>query len=195
MGSTGLHRDAGLTDLEFFTQQWPDALGEGGYWTVLAHNSDRQGFYAAIRDSRTGDSVGDEHFILVVKKDWFPRASENFIYKDMSDTMGPGIDGASLNVLDAVPETNHEYAKPWRERCRTLRMQEADIKRNLKHGSTVKLPRSLNYADGVTEDTFTANKPINGGRMIFRRASDGRAVRMPADWKQTLGVTVTAPAS
>jgi len=194
MGSTGLRREAGLTDLEFFTQQWPDALGEGGYWTVLAHNSDRQGFYAAIRDSRF-EKPSDQHFILVVKKDWFPRAYDNFVYKDMTDTMGPGIDGASLDVLDAVPETDHEYAKPWRERCLTLRMQEADIKRNLKHGSTIKFPRTINYADGVTEDTFTANKPSNGGRYVFRRATDNRPVRMPADWKKTLGVTVTAPAS
>lgn len=191
MGSTGTNRTAGLTDLEYFTQTWPDALGEGGYWTVLASNSTREAFYAAIRDSRFAGTT-DEHFILVVKKDWYPRAAwENFVYKDMTDYMGPVELGASLAVLDAVPATEHEYAKPWREKCRVLREQEAAIKRNLKDGATVKLPIKLTFADDVQEDTFTARK--ENGRMAFRRASDGRGVRLGLGWKQMLGVVVTAP--
>lgn len=194
MGSTGTNRTAGLTDLEYFTRQWPDALGESGYWTVLAHNSTRDGFFAAIRDSRFAGTP-DEHFILVVKKTWIPRASwENFVYKDMTDQMGPCELGASLAVLDAVPETDHEYAKPWREKCRQLRMQEAEIKRNLKDGAIVKLPRALSFADGVAADTFTAHKDARTGRMQFRRESDGRGVRLGLDWKQSLGVVVTPAA-
>lgn len=192
MGSTGTNRAAGLTDLEYFTRQWPDALGEGGYWTVLAHNSTRDGFFAAIRDSRFADTT-DEHFILVVKKTWYPRAAwENFIYKDMTDREGPVEKGASLAVLDAVPATDHEYAGPWRESCRQLRAQEAQIKRNLKDGATVKLPVKLTFSDDVKEDTFTARKDGNG-RMAFRRASDGRGVRLGLGWKQMSGVVVTAP--
>lgn len=191
MGSTGTNRTAGLTDLEYFTRQWPDALGEGGYWTVLAHNSTRDGFFAAIRDSRFADDPEMNHFILVVKKSWYPRAAwENFIYKDMTDREGPVELGASLAVLAAVPATDHEYAGPWREKCRQLREQEAEIKRNLKGGATVKLPRPLKFADDVVEDTFTAHKR-GAGRMYFSRASDGRGVNLGLGWKQMVGVTVT----
>jgi hypothetical protein len=73
-------------------------------------------------------------------------------------------------------------------------MQEAEIKRNLKDGAIVKLPRALSFADGVAADTFTAHKDARTGRMQFRRESDGRGVRLGLDWKQSLGVVVTPAA-
>lgn len=190
MGSTGTHRQPGLTDLEFFTQQWPTSLGPEGHWTVLEHNSDREGFYAAIEDDRYEGE--DRFWILVVQKSWYPRAAwENFIYKDMSDTMGPGIDGASLAVINAVPPTEHEYAKAWRERVIRLRTQEATIKKALKDGATVTLPHELRFADGVHEKTFIARKN-HKNRLSYRRASDNLLVRLPQGWKTLLGTTVTA---
>lgn len=188
MGTTTLHRTAGMTDLEFFTKEWPTALGEGGYWKILAHNSTRDGFYAAIEDSRPGY---DDHFILVVQKGWYPRSQYNFGYKDMSDTMGPAIIGASLEVINAVPPTENQYATVWREKVVSAREQEAMIKKNLKDGAVVTLKHALSFADGVSEDTFIARKGSTS-RIRFHRECDQRLVRLPQGWKQFSGASVRA---
>lgn len=191
MGSTGTHREPGLTDLQFFTREWPDALGEGGYWKVLAHNSRREAFYAAIEDTRP-DST-DRYFILIVRKIWTPRAYENFNYRSMTDSEGPSIDGASLAVINAVPATTDETARKWREKVLRMRAQDKQIRANLKDGATVELPYPLNFADGVEETRFRAEKG-SGPRVSYRRLTDNRLVRLPQEWKTWTGAKVTAPA-
>lgn len=192
MGSTGTHREPGLTDLQFFTREWPDALGEGGYWKVLAHNSRREGFYAAIEDARA-KNADERYFILVVRKTWTPRAYENFNYRSMTDSEGPSIDGASLAVINAVPATEHEAAKAWREKVLRMRAQDKRIRANLKDGATVELPYALGFADGVEETKFRAEKGT-GPRVSYRRLTDNRLVRLPQEWKTWTGAKVTAPA-
>lgn len=189
MGWTQLHRPKGMNDFDFFRQEFGDSFSK--HWMILAHNSDRDGFYAAIEDSRYPEGDAMRHWILVIAKQWSHREHMNFFYKDMSDTMGPGIDGASLKVINAVPPTEHEYAKAWRERVVKLREQEKQIKSALGEGATIILPHPLRYADGVEESKFTVFKRYTG-KLAYRRASDGVCVRLSSDWKKTLGVQVQA---
>lgn len=72
-------------------------------------------------------------------------------YKDMDETMGPGMSEAPAALLDLLSETTSKYALEWRERCR----KNAALRgRVLKGGEIIRFDEPLTFTDGEQRDVF-----------------------------------------
>lgn len=189
MGSTSTHREPGMTTLEFFQRELPTMFEQH---EVVAWNSDKDGFYAAMRvTSEEAYYPLDVTWALVIATWRNPRDYFNYAYKVMDEQMGPGVDGASRKVLDALTGTDHQYALDWRGRVRA-RLD----KKHAKVGDTIKLTRPLKFGDGVERDTFTIETREQWTRRGTRkqtvlRGTDGVVVKIPG-WKEYDYSIVTA---
>jgi hypothetical protein len=99
-------------------------------------------YYVAVE--RT-DENGKRHvFAVVCLVNYNLRAKEGFIfgYKDMDESMGPCETDCPAAILDLLTETNSEWAKQWRERCRKrLQKKDAGCRRNDCASGTAKIHR------------------------------------------------------
>jgi len=153
MGWMTLHRPAGTSDRDFFTE----ALGEN-YEIVECASRNRSEFYAAVRIKKTGDV-----FAYVVMLSWWPNSYENFGYKDMDESMGPNQDHCPRKVLDCLTpleklhpwdgEGREPYAYDWRRRCEANLAQAAKA-RKVKRGDTVTFGQPIGFSNGRQLDTF-----------------------------------------
>ena len=168
MGSIGLYRAPGLSDLDFFTGE----ILPREQYTVHAHGTVSNVFYAAVETH----SKPGEVWALIVKMDR-TRAADcmNFIYKDMSEDMLPYFDEAPVKVLDALTPTSNENANTWRAACRTHHARRAWVRKNVTDGTTIRLPNALTFSDGVARDTFTLRRR---NRRDIWVGADGVSVRL-----------------
>lgn len=179
MGTTGMHREPGMTNLEFFKGEWPDFFSKH---EVVAENSTRDAWYSAVRDLETGDV-----WAMVVKISRAPRAYMNFYYKVMDETVIPFYHDASKAVLDALTPTDNEHANEWRARVR----EELDAKKakgSVKVGDKIHFKHPMTFGDGVTRQTFTLTKrqTVRNGRVTSSTLladENGTVCRVP-NWKQ-----------
>lgn len=171
MGSTGTHREKGLTNAEFFQRE----LFPSGNSIILPGAATIGGtFYAAVKTVGEAHGTIGEVWALVVltqwTRDWF-----NFTYKEMSDTMGPAEREAPLGVLNKLTDTDNEYALQWRATCRTVAEQRAGaakVLKGLKEGDKIVLGLAFRFADGSVRDKFDVS---------FRRDRAGRQQVMLTD--------------
>lgn len=175
MGWTFTHRDRGMTTQEFFEREFPNTLVKDG--EIVACNATKDAFYAAVRDREDGIVWA---FVALTER--VPAAFHNYGYKEMDETSGPGVHGASRKVLDALTPTTNEYALAWRERV------AATLDRpRPKPGDTIRLAQPVTFTSGLTEDTFHVRKTpaLRGGKQINRTtihaASTGGRVRLDLD--------------
>lgn len=183
MGWTSTHRPAGMTTLDFFRGEFPNLFTEHD---VVAHNSDREGFYAAMRDRGTG-----EVWALVVAVQRTPSAHFNYTYKEMQDSMGPGYYGASRAVLDALTPTESQWANEWRAQVR------ARLDRRVpKVGDVVRFTHPFEFQDGKERDTFRLTQRQKWTRGGMRNETvavavlDGVTCKLPTGWAKGVGYEV-----
>ena len=119
-------------------------------------------FYAAVRTTvkATGKSYVWMYVCLVR---YYPHDYHNFSYKDMDETCGPLVSSycpaTILKELSSIEdcgcsETGAEYAKSFREAC----WNAINAKKALKHGTIIKLSRTLRFSNGANHDTFLVIK-------------------------------------
>jgi hypothetical protein len=123
--------------------------------------------YAAVEtiDKATGERrVWAAAFMLNYTRD----AYYNFGYKDMDESMGPGICNCPASVLDLLTPTDREHAIKWRAACR----KRADRK-PIRIGDTIEFNQPLSCGDTV----FTKIK-YGRKRNIFK-SSQGIYIRLP----------------
>ena len=143
MGWTSMPRERGQSDVDFYTRQL--GLDRDGY-ELVAHNTEGSGFsrtfYGAVRhpDGRVFGLVvlGEQH-------------GREFAWKDMDETMGPNAVGVSAEVLDALTDTDSQYALEWRKRARAdieRREQIAAMTKGMKPGAWLRFKHPVNTTDG-----------------------------------------------
>lgn len=146
MGSTGCHRERGMSDRQFFEQEFPVTLVENGEIVVCA--SVRSVFYAAVRQRATG-----EVWAMVVEMHRY-RGWENFVYKEMDEGMGPHDADAPAAVLDALTPTEDEYATKWRAKCRA-RLAAKAARPTVTRGDLVMFGEEIEFTNGRKFDALT----------------------------------------
>lgn len=179
MGWTGLHREKGLTNREFFEREFPNTLTVHG--KVVADATVKGVYYAAVKG--TADDP-DKVWALVVLTRRAPRSYYNFLYKELDEDMGPGDAFAPAKVLDALTPTDNEWALAWREACRA-NLARAEKFKTVRVGDVVTFERPIEFADGATfkrlvlvdrkSNTF---RPVEGegyGRYHFPRWKEAAA--------------------
>lgn len=167
MGWTGLHRDKGQSDREFFEQEFPNGLTQNGH--ILECATVGRAFYAAVRDHKDGNV-----WALIVLKQW-GKGYYNFTYKEMSDREGPVEASAPERILNLLSPTDSEYATEWRARCRETAERRAEA-RKVKPGTKVRFGRAFTFSNGERADLFEFV-----GRSTFRLPSGPRC-RIPS-WR------------
>jgi len=80
--------------------------------------------------------------LLAYKRDHF-----NFGYKDMDECMGPFECDCPARILDLLTDTDYEYAKKWREKCRENLARGRRIQQ-LQPGAVIELATELRFTDG-----------------------------------------------
>jgi len=151
MGWTGLHRQPGLSDREFFEREFPIALGEHGQIVACATRPGMDGnrvFYAAVRNNPDAPHAPGQTWALVVLTHR-SGGYHNFAYKEMGETMGPAEDDAPAAVLDALTPTDNQWANEWRGRCRANLARRA-ARPTVKRGDVVGFAQPLAFANGET---------------------------------------------
>ena len=157
MGWTGMHREKGLSDREFFEREFPVMLTQRG--RIVACASKGGVFYAAVRNHDDADYMPGKTWALVVLKQW-SRGEWNFAYKEMSEAMGPAEDECPPHILDLLSPTHSQWANEWRQRCRAVAEKQARSK--LTAGDVIVMARALTFTNGQSVHRFRYEQ--SGGR-------------------------------
>ena len=106
-------------------------------------------YYAAVE--RTDEHGKRLVLAVVCLVNYNLRAKEGYIfgYKDMNESMGPCETDCPAAILDLLTETDREYAKQWRERCRKRLGKKTPVA-----GETIVLATPLNFIDGAVLSRF-----------------------------------------
>lgn len=166
MGWTGLHREKGLSHLEFFRSEFCPNEPE----RLIAASSAGTTVYCVYK-TRTGARIA-----LVVLTQ---RSNEyfNFTYKDMEESMGPSEAKCPKKILELLDplevcyspgSDGYEYAKEWRERC-WAEVERREAKPKVKVGDVVVFPDD----SWVTKRTGCSRFRFLGHTKMQR--ADGRA--------------------
>jgi hypothetical protein len=174
MGWTSLHREPGMTDREFFENEFPTMLGERG--EIVACATVGFTFYAAVRQHDTGETWA---LVVLTQR---RRGYENFFYKEMSEAAGPGDTSAPAAVLDALTPTDDQWSNEWRQACRD-RLAKRAAARKVKPGTVIEFSRPFDFSGGRSYSRFRFE------RRDVLVALDGTRVRIPGwrdrDWTIT----------
>lgn len=178
MGSTGTHRNPGMTDRAFFENEFPDMLGRKG--TILACASKPAGgewqraFYAAVKNSDDAAYQPGVTWALVVLMHTSRNPNEyyNFTYKTLSEDMGPGEDECPANILDLLSPTTAEYAVEWRNRCRA-QIERRSASRAIKDGTVIEFATPMKFSGGYGEAQRFRVKRVGRKTMFIALTEDG----------------------
>lgn len=183
MGWITMHRAKGQSNDEFFRAEFPNTLERDG--EILASSTVKGVYYAAVRTRETG-----QVWALIILTSRAPRSDHNFGYKDQDETMGIGDYDAPAKVLDALTETDNEYALEWRAACRKRIEVKAALPK-VKPGDVIRLPKGATFRINslmihVYEFEFRHHNTFRA-----RTEDGGFLVRLP-NWKTSGFELVTA---
>jgi hypothetical protein len=188
MGWTSLSRQKGLTDREFFENEFPTMLGAHGRIVACATMPGSEGrvFYAAVANTSDAPRKPGETWALVVLMHWTPRSCWNFAYKEMSEESGPSEANAPAAVLDALTATGNDYAIEWRAACRANLAARA-ARPKVKPGDTVvfAVPMTFNSGRTLSELVFV-------GRNVFAVPGGGGQCQV-SKWRERAFTVQPAP--
>jgi hypothetical protein len=80
-------------------------------------------------------------------------SGETFLYKDMTEHMGPVAANCPERILDQLTDTDSESARAWRARCRARHARRAAA-RGLPAGTVVRFDRPIALCDGLSGTRF-----------------------------------------
>lgn len=113
--------------------------------------------YAAVESTRADGTKEVWAAVFLLK--FMPSANDGltFMYKDMSEEMGPCEDFCPKRILDRLTPTDSKYANEWRARCRE-RLDRREANR-VADGDYIRFEHPLRFnpdwTDGSVErDTF-----------------------------------------
>jgi hypothetical protein len=155
MGSTGTYRPPGMTDRKFFETEFPNTLGTYGRIVACATKGTSGGewnsvFYAAVRNKDNAPHDPGKTWALVVLKHG---SGHNFVYKDLSEEMGPAEDECPANILSLLSPTDSQWANEWRERC-YKRLAAIAARPRVTRGDVVTFAEPIQFTSGRTMPTL-----------------------------------------
>jgi hypothetical protein len=199
MGWTGVRREPGMTDREFFEREFPVTLTQTG--RILDCATVRGVFYAAVKGSHQGAGQVWAMVVLIrrTRSDGGVDAWVNFHHKELTETSGLGdfrCPSRVLDCLDELPECAHPEpgpgqvnlcsaccAREWRRRCREVAGRQARAA-GVRPGARVRFARPVKFASGdecrefefVARSTFRALEGSKRYRITDWRAMDFEVV-------------------
>lgn len=184
MGWTYQSRSRGLSHREFFSQE-------------LEHGSAKVLDVAAYLDvAYIAYQVPKGTTAVVVLMNWVrePGDGQNFGYKEMDETMGPGPVACPARILDQLSSIEALYgssttgatARAWREACRAT-LAERAVRPKVSGGQKVMFDPPLEFADGSRQGEF---RFLKGSRF---RGLDGRTYHITS-WRTRRYSVETEPA-
>lgn len=139
-------------------------------------------YYAAAHGILNG--VPGPVFAIVTLVRWNPKAKDGdeFMYKDMDETMGPCEVGCPERILALLSPTDHPYALNWRRRCWFTLLRRS---RKITDGMRIRFPAPVKFVDGFEGREFVIEKsghslclrdPERQGRYRFRHFLESKWV-------------------
>ena len=140
--------------------------------------------YAAYRHKGPGGLC----FALVILLRYY--RDNTLAYKIVDEFQGPNEDACPeriLNLLTPLDDRDdpHDYARAWRERCRTKITQRARAK-TVKPGDIIRFEQPQQVTNGEVLDTFVTKRRRQGSQLtlhalrdITRHGSDALSTRHP----------------
>ncbi|ADU15374.1 DUF6927 domain-containing protein [Asticcacaulis excentricus] len=154
-------------------------------------------YYAAVESVSKPEGKRQVWAAVVLTKSC-PRAKDGLVfgYKDMCEDMGPVASKCPAGILDLLTETDSEYARNWRERCRAYTKTKRSGKPPAP-GSRLKFAEPIPFVDGTRHTEFTVVQYSRRGRMrTVYRAANGGLYRIPKiSERQFEVVAVSEPAN
>lgn len=120
MGWLWTHKPRGMTATEYLIHNsgalsWRDSPYD--YKVLDSAIVNLRTFYAAVEQVHR--ETKERHvWAAVFLLGYAPKSEHNFGYKGMDETCGPCEAQCPARILDLLTETEYQYAKDWRERCR-----------------------------------------------------------------------------
>ena len=171
MGWTETYKPKGQNLTEFFiehgTLRWTDSPCT--YRVLDAALVNLTEYYAAVEQvhNTTGErKVWCAVFLIRhLRRARFGYNDYNFAYKDMDESCGPVVSNCPERILDLLTETEHEYAKEWRARCRE-KIRVRSEKPALVPGTVLLADPPISFRDGSLISKLTL-KSRRGSRFSF----------------------------
>lgn len=161
MGWTFTHREPGISNLDFFRQQF-DSDNPAGTFKVLEAFSKPDAVYLLCQ-RKPKDAEDYITFVVVCAIRRNPKDYYNFGYKDMDETVWPYYYAAPLHWLKQLSPPYNESAQNWR-----YKVEEYHSFVKPKIGDTLVFDAPLKFTDGHTSFEFKVVK-FKGGRAYESR--------------------------
>jgi hypothetical protein len=169
-------------------------LREDHRLTVLASSMVGSTYYAACE--RVESNKDREVFAIVCLTKHNPRSTDGHVfgYKDMTEYMGPCESECPASILDALTDTDSEYAMDWRARCRAnlIRRKLQQAKPTPKPGQTIIFDEPMRFSDGTVRARFEVVANPKGKTPLFRDPESRAICRIPAFRKRAYRVVHAA---
>jgi hypothetical protein len=181
MGWTCTYKEPGVNLTQWFVDHgvlsWPD---DGPYrYRVLDSALVRSVHYAAIE--RVKKETGERKvFATVILTEPHGRSGNNFCWKDMDESVGPTEDSCPARILDLLTETEGEYARNWRERCRA-RVAINKSMPKLVVGLKLVFAEPLKFNNGATVSELVIES-LKGQRVTCTRPDGHELYRLTRPW-------------
>jgi hypothetical protein len=134
-------------------------------------------YYAALEIAKPDvppDVVG---IVCLIK--YNPRDREDYVfgYKDMDETVGPCAAECPAAILVLLTDTDSEYAREWRDRCREFAARRRSHG-PLRNGDRIVFPVPIDFTDRTSHSAFEVSIDRNRPRAIRLLAPNGRLYRI-----------------
>jgi len=146
MQSLGVHK----TPKEYLNAQLTYENETASYKVLRSALVKMKRYYAAVQKSdKTVNTT--QVFCVVCLVNYNLRDKEGYIfgYKDMDETMGPGVTDCPADILDLLTSTDSEWANEWRDRCRKRLTKVLP-----KDGQVIVLNTPMRFTDKTTHSRF-----------------------------------------
>lgn len=118
--------------------------------------------------------------VILTKSFKADRYGHNFCWKDMDESMGPCEDNCPERILNLLTETDSEYAREWRQRCRA-KAEARKAMPKLVAGLKLVFADPVRFTTGPVGELVV--RSIKGQRILCSRPDDeyGR-YRLTRSW-------------
>jgi hypothetical protein len=162
--------------------------------TVLASSMVGSTYYAACERVEANGAAQVFAVVCLTKHNLRSTDGHVFGYKDMTEHMGPCESECPAAILDALTETDSEYAADWRARCRAnlaaRRLERA--KPTPKPGQTIIFDEPMRFSDGSDRARFEVVANPKGRTPLFCDPESRAICRIPAFRKRTYRIVHAA---
>ena len=177
MGWTGTHKEAGETLEQFFDREMQD---DNFKWVGKGCKKG-DAYYRAMTDLRTGKVFCMVCLVRIDNKEYC-----NITYKDMTDSMGPCAYECPDRILDLLTETDSEWGKEWREKCRANNRKAKDANK-MAVGTVIRFKNPISFSNDrmVTDFKIVLNPwAKRKTKALLALHEDGNFYARVTKWKE-----------